>query len=824
MLFTKSKKSIAQNILSYRGSRELAELLSYAYLFNDQTVIHKDCAFSAHFRYVAQDVDSSTGSILDANAYAVFQALGLLDDGWMVETNLISVEDKKYASNQVFPDVVSALIDDARRFNFEQDNTFFKSTCYLSLNFAPTDQLGKKLSKVMVDREEKTQSIDDEYNYFELTVDRFLTQFQKITATHLARLKADDLITFLHYCLTGQSQALRSPKVGYFLDSYLASTHFMAGVIPQIGKKWIKVLYIDDLPEATYPAILDELNYLGFEYRWSSRFIPLSKLTAEKQLKAIKNRWSNKAIGLIGSLKMTMGIMPQVDEAAEDNKSRTLDAIKENSSGEVRYGFMTSVIVIMNEDREALENAASIITKTIETLNFKVRNETFNATEGYLGSLPGHGCYNLRKPLVDSLYVAHALPTSSVWQGSLYAPCPFYPLQSPALLYLRTKGSRTFRFNLHVGDVGHFMVLGPTGTGKSTLLGLMGCQFRKYPRSRVIVFDKDYSNRSWLKSLSGDYFDVYGGAPLAPLAMLASSEEGTIAFEAELTFLVQWLCELCELQKVPITPDKKDKIDHSVRALAKSGIEHLRLDLLHIQDQDIRRAIDSFNSGAIQQMMNGLEDHLGNNAVIGLEMGELLKLPESIYIPIVRIIFHRLTHLFHDRRPTLLILEEAWSFLRHPIFEKMLEDWLLTLRKFNVAVGFISQNIEHVTSSRISGTIKESCPTKIYLPNHNIYDESVAKKYLDFGLNEQQIAIIGMAIPKQDYYVTSPLGNRLVQLDCDPLTLAFIAVSKEKDLEAFSSIYKKDDNTWVLSWLRYKGLDEWAEYAEKAYFKGGAHA
>ena len=196
-------------------------------------MIHKDCAFSAHFRYVAQDVDSSTGSILDANAYAVFQALGLLDDGWMVETNLISVEDKKYASPQAFPDVVSALIDDARRFNFEQDNTFFKSTCYLSLSFAPTDKLGKKLSKVMVDMEEKTQSIDDEYKYFELTVDRFLTQFQKITATNLERLKAEELITYLHYCLTGQPQTLRAPQVGYFLDSYLASTHFIAGVIPK---------------------------------------------------------------------------------------------------------------------------------------------------------------------------------------------------------------------------------------------------------------------------------------------------------------------------------------------------------------------------------------------------------------------------------------------------------------------------------------------------------------------------------------------------------------------------------------------------------------
>ncbi len=299
-------------------------------------------------------------------------------------------------------------------------------------------------------------------------------------------------------------------------------------------------------------------------------------------------------------------------------------------------------------------------------------------------------------------------------------------------------------------------------------------------------------------------------------------------FEAEMTFLVEWLCEICELQKIVITPDKKEKIEQSLRALVKSGRENLCLDLLHIQDQEIRQAIDSFNSGAIQKMINGLSDRLGNNSVIGMEMGELLKLPESIYIPIVRAIFHRLTRLFQDRKPTILILEEAWSFLRHKIFENMLEDWLLTLRKFNVAVGFISQNIEHVTTSRISGTIKESCPTKFFLPNHNIYDESVAKKYLAFGLNEQQVAVIGLAIPKRDYYLTSPVGNRLIQLDLDPVSLAFIGVSKEKDIQKFQETHREDDERWILDWLDYKGLTEWREFAEKCYFQveqvdGGSH-
>ncbi len=836
------KNRLVDGFLKLRCNRELPELLSYAYLFNAKTVIHKDAAFSAHFSYIAQDVDSSTGSMLDANAYAVFQALGLLDDGWMFETNLLSEEDKKYADTGVFPDPVSALIDDARRFNFEQDETFFKSTCYLSLSYMPTDQLGKQLSKLMVDTEEKTKSIDDEYTYFENTVQRFLTQFQKITSSqsgvasdsikglenvelnHLQRLQGDILITFLHQTITGKQHTLKAPKTGYFLDSYLSSEHFIAGVIPKIGNKWIKVLFIDDLPETTYPAILDTLNYLGFEYRWSSRFIPLSTLTAEKYLKSLKSRWSNKAIGFIGSIKMAMGIVPPIDEAAEERKYQTSMAIKENSSGEVRYGFMTSVVILMNEDRKNLELAADKITQAIEIQNFKIRNEAFNATEAFLGSIPGHGCYNIRKPLVDSIYVSHAIPTSSVWQGSRTAPCPFYPKGSPALLYVRTKGSRTFRLNLHVSDVGHFMVIGPTGTGKSTLLGLIGCQFRKYPSSRVIVFDKDYSNRVWLKALGGDYFDVYGGAQFAPFAILARCQAGTIAFEAEMTFLVEWLCEICELQKVTITPDKKEKIEASLRALAKTGADHLRLDLLHVQDPEIRQAIDRFNSGAIQKMMNGLSDRMGETPVIGMEMGELLKLPEAIYIPIVRAIFHRLTRLFQDHRPTLLILEEAWSYLRHEIFESMLEDWLLTLRKFNVAVGFISQNIEHVTHSRISGTIKESCPTKIFLPNHNVYDETVAKKYLAFGLNEQQIIMIGLAVPKRDYYLTSPIGNRLIELDLDPLTLAFVGVSKDKDKEKFLEIYQPDDDRWILNWLDYQGLTEWREFADNCYFQGESHA
>ena len=804
-------------------SGSFAELLSYAFLYNENTILHKDLSFSAHFQYTAQDVDSSTGVILDANAAAVMQALSVLGNGWVVETNLLSQEDRQYSDPRAFPDRVSALIDDARRQSFMQLKTFFTSTSYLSLTYTPVDVAGKKLSKLLVEEREEQSFIEKEHRRFEQTVESFLTQWGKICfGGMLTRLGGTELITFLYRCITSGWQKLVAPQTGYFLDTYLSGENFVSGLVPMMGNKYIKVLSLDDLPEYSYPAILDELNYQGFEYRWASRFIALSKESAAGYLKHIRVQWGNKAIGFLGVIKQVMGLPVRLDDLSSEYAEDTAAALKENNEGVVRFGFFNSVVVLMYEDEKELDDAVRAIRKVIEGLNYKVRIEDFNATEAYLGSLPGHGTYNTRAQIIDSVYVSHALPTSSVWQGSESAPCPFYPPGSPALLYTRTQGSRKFSFNVHVGDVGHFVILGPTGTGKSTLLGLIGVQFRKYPNSRIIVFDKDYSNKMWIQSLGGNYMDIYGGTSIAPFIELTRLEESSPEFQAELTFAVDWLADICSLQNVEITPERRQLLKNSLLALVHLNEEEkrgLQLDNLHVQDNDIRIAIEAFNSGAISLMVNGLVDNFGQSDVLGLESSGLLKLKPELYVPVIKAIFHRLERLFKDKRPTLLILEEAWSFLRHKIFEDMLEDWLLTLRKFNVSVGFISQNLEHVTASKISGTIKESCQTKVFLPNKSILDESITKKYYDFGLNEQQIAILASATPKQDYYIASTSGNRLFQLDLDRLTLAFLDAGSEDDKKEFTKIYNSKKDTWILDWLEYKKLPGWVNYVRDVYFE-----
>jgi type IV secretion system protein VirB4 len=96
--------------------------------------------------------------------------------------------------------------------------------------------------------------------------------------------------------------------------------------------------------------------------------------------------------------------------------------------------------------------------------------------EAWLGSLPGDWKKNVRRPL----------------------------------MVCTTDGNTPFRFNRHVGDLGHTMILGPTGAGKSTFLALICAQFRRYQHGQFFVFDKGMSMFPLCMAVSGTHYDIGG--------------------------------------------------------------------------------------------------------------------------------------------------------------------------------------------------------------------------------------------------------------------------------------------------------------------------
>jgi type IV secretory pathway VirB4 component len=191
------------------------------------------------------------------------------------------------------------------------------------------------------------------------------------------------------------------------------------------------------------------------------------------------------------------------------------------------------------------------------------------------------------------------------------------------------------------------------------------------------------------------------------------------------------------------------------------------------------------------------------------EMGHLMALGQQAIVPALDFLFHRIEQRF-DGRPTLLVLDEAWLFLGHPIFVRRLQGWLKTLRKKNVYVVFATQEIADAAGSPILATILSACHTKIYLPDEEALTPAMAKAYSDFGLSETEISILAHAQKKRDYYYRSVKGRRLFQLDLGPVALAFAGMSAPDDQIFLDHLIDNVPRTQHAEMiLRRRGLD-WA--------------
>src|SRR5258708_5855466 len=146
----------------------------------------------------------------------------------------------------------------------------------------------------------------------------------------------------------------------------------------------------------------------------------------------------------------------------------------------------TGLATVYDEDSDAADEKIGAVERAINSRGFTTIRESVNAVEAWLGSLPGQAYANLRKPIIHTLNLAHMCPLSAVWAG----PERCEHLNGPPLLLAKTKGATPFRLSLHVGDVGHTLIVGPTGAGKSVFLSVLALQFRRYPESQLIVFDK----------------------------------------------------------------------------------------------------------------------------------------------------------------------------------------------------------------------------------------------------------------------------------------------------------------------------------------------
>ena len=791
----------------------LSDFLPWAALVGEGVVLNKDGSFQRTARIRGPDLDSATPAELVGVTGRLNSALRRLGSGWAVFVEAQRTPATLYPESD-FPDAASQMVDLERREAFEDEGVHFESRYFLTLVWLPPVETSGRAERLLYEGMERdghdphglVRGFIDRTDRLLALLDGFMPE--------AVWLNDGETLTYLHSPISTRNQRVRVPEIPMHLDALLVDQPLAGGLEPKLGSAFLKTLTITGFPSRTFPGILDDLNRLAIPYRWSTRAILLDKTDATKVLTKIRRQWFAKRKSIVAIIRevMTNEASVLVDNDAA-NKAADADlALQSLGADDVGQAYITATVTVWDGSASIAAEKLRLVEKIIQGRDFTCMAESLNAVEAWLGSLPGHVYANVRQPPVSTLNLAHMIPLSAVWAG----PERDGHFNAPPLFYGKTAGATPFRFSLHVGDVGHTLIAGPTGAGKSVLLALMVLQFRRYAGAQVFAFDFGGSLRAATLAMAGDWHDLGGGLTEQEGADHGAGEQDSgvslqplarIDDPTERAWAAEWLGQILVREGVTLTPEVKSYLWSALNSLASSPAHERTLSgvVALLQSNALKQALAPYClGGPYGRLLDADTEQLGHADIVVFETEGLIG--SGAASPVLSYLFHRIEGRL-DGRPTLLVIDEGWLVLDDGDFAGQLREWLKTLRKKNASVVFATQSLSDIANSAIAPAVVESCPTRIFLPNERAIEPQIAAIYRDFGMNERQIAIIARAASKREYYCQTRRGNRLFELGLGPVALALCAASGKDDHRLIDQVLTEQGRDGFLpAWFEARGV------------------
>ena len=795
-------------------------LLQWAAMPAEGVVWLKDGAFMATWEFAGPDLRFATVEQMEALARQFNRVLCALGKTHMVHVDCCRVPSREYASGDAYPSAVGHFLGERSRDLYES-GLALEDRYFLSLTYLPPEEVYQKANQVLLVKADGT-GIDwtAEIDAFEAQVSAFEDLMPK--PIRMTRLGSAELASYLHYLLRGEFEPLAAPPDAHFVE-HLFDQEFRPGFEPVLGNDFHRVVSVQGYAREAHMGILRELDDLAFPYRYSSRVIGVDPEDANQLIKRRMERWFRKrqgakdllaqaASGGEGPVQETPDVL--LNAFADQQAIDAQDAYKESQQGHLRFLAHTACVVVRGSTREEVNERSARIRKVFSHRGYVVSVETANATEALLGSYPGHGHYNVRRAPIRSDYITRMLPLSRVYAGPTENPCKLYPEGSPALFYAQTSEHVPFRFCPFVGQVGHSIIVGPTGSGKSILMGYEGYRHQQYPDARTIMFDNGNSFALLSEVMNGTRYEIGGdGIGFQPLGRIRDPEERRWAAD--------WLTALVQLQGGEVTPTRRRHISETLEHMAERAEhnpEYLTMRELEVQLQDraVKDAIAPYSgSGALGDLLNADADGIEDGRFQVFELSSIIGLSPELVTPLLLYIFHRVGTSLDARRPTFVGADEFFLLAaKSEVGRAYCMEALRTYRKYNAYMTIATQDANDLVPTGRGddmAAVLNSCRTRIYLPNPDALEPIQFEAYLEHGLNAREIREIADSVPQRDYIVRQPDGTRRFNLGLGP-EIAFMTpiagLSMTETAERLRQVKAESGERWMHDWLRLRGADD----------------
>ena len=477
------------------------------------------------------------------------------------------------------------------------------------------------------------------------------------------------------------------------------------------------ILSIKDYPSTTTPGMLDGLLRLPTELVISESFRFAPRQTAQERIELALRRLRAADDDTV---TLRRGLMQAKDDVAAGNSG---------------FGEHHLTVLVRAEDLPQLDRHTAMAQAALADTGAIAVREDLNLEAAFWAQFPGNLDYIARRALISTSNFAglcslHGFPTGS----------PTDNHWGDAVTVFETTSASPYYFNFHHGDLGNFLVVGPSGTGKTVVLNFLAAQAQKF-NPRTVYFDKDRGAEIFVRAIGGRYDVLRKGEPsgLNPLQLEDSP--------AARAFVRDWLACLLSRPDAPVGTAEKAIISEAVDANFEQPRQLRRLCYLRellggsqrAEADDLSARIAPWcGNGEYAWLFDSPEDRVSlSSRVIGFDMTDLLDHPE-LRTPAMMYLFHRVEQRL-DGTPTLIVVDEGWKALDDIVFKDRLKDWLKTIRKRNGIVGFCTQSAGDALESSIAPAIIEQSATQILMPN----PRAAAADYCGgLGLTQQEFEIV----------------------------------------------------------------------------------
>ncbi len=587
-----------------------------------------------------------------------------------------------------------------------------------------------------------------------------------------------DIMEFLGTLVNcGSSMQMAVPRNS--IDQYLPTHRLFFGsrsieARGPKGRRYAGILSILEYGPSTSAGIFDGFLQMPFEFVMTQSFVFANRTVAISKMQLQQNRMiqaGDKAVSQIAEI------------------SRALDMA---TSGDIGFGEHHFSLLCSDSNLESLEDTLSMASVELSNSGIQPVRERINMEPSYWGQLPGNMDYIVRGSTINTLNMAsfasmHNYPLGKVFNNHW----------GEYVTVLDTTSGTPFYFSFHVRDVGHTLIIGPTGAGKTVLMNFLCAQAQKF-KPRMFFFDKDHGAEIFIRSLNGIYttIDPGGECNFNPLQLDDTGENRT--------FILEWL-------KVLVTSNGESlsSEDNKILSQAVSGNFKLEKKDRRLKNVVAFLGIDGPNSlagriamwvgkGSHARIFDNEADNINlqQARVFGFDMTELLKDPVSL-APVLLYIFHRIS-ISLDGQRTMIVLDEAWALIDNPVFAPKIKDWLKVLRKLNTFVIFATQSVEDAAKSRISDTLIQQTATQIFLPNLKATDIYRSA----FMLSQREYILIKTTDPTSRYFLIKQGVDAVVaKISLDGMTDIINVLSSRVEtvllLDRIREKYGNDPEKWL---------------------------